>query len=84
MELPTKVETEPQIEHQTNDMELPMDFSNAVHERLSHELPRKHFFLTKSYVFLCTIRLYFRPGIIKIWLHKQHGQVPEIVLVVAD
>ena len=31
-------ETEPQIKHQTNDMELPMDFSGAV-----HELPRKKF-----------------------------------------
>jgi len=37
MEL-SKVETEPKIKHQTNDMELPMDFSGAV-----HELPRKHF-----------------------------------------
>ena len=43
MELPTKVEPDHQIKHQTNDMELPMDFSNAVHERLSHDLPRKHF-----------------------------------------
>ena len=31
-------ETETQSKHQTNDMELPMDFSSAV-----HELPRKHF-----------------------------------------